>query len=155
MNDSDTVEVRGPGFEAVLQLFKDPPIVKVGILGDGVIRSTGGPSNTQIGMKHEFGTTELPQRSFLRMPLIEKLDFALSRAGFFSENTAEEVIKTKSVGKFFQKIGFTAVAVVLDAFNTGGFGQWKPSNMKRKKVRQTLVETQQLRNSISSAVVKE
>ena len=49
-------------------------------------------------------------------------------------------------------MGAVGESIVQDAFSTGGFGKWKPSRMENKQTKQTLVETQQLRNSITSDV---
>lgn len=76
----------------------------------------------------------------------------LEEAGFISKESIKAVAKTKSVRPWFLKIAALCESIVLGAFETGGFGKWKPSNMKRKKVHMTLVETQQLRNSITSEV---
>ncbi len=51
-----------------------------------------------------------------------------------------------------KRIAIVALDVVLGAFATGGYGKWKPSNMEHKKVHMTLVETQQLRNSVTEEV---
>jgi hypothetical protein len=49
-------------------------------------------------------------------------------------------------------IGETAEKIIQDGFTSCGFGKWKPSDMTHKKVAMTLVETQQLMESISSEV---
>ena len=64
----------------------------------------------------------------------------------------ERVIEEGSIQAWIEKVGIVGVETVLEAFATGGFGQCKPSNMDHKKNKQTLVETQQLRNSITSDV---
>lgn len=110
------------------------------------------PTNVEIGVAHEFGTDKLPMRSFLRMPLIEKLNKELEKTGMFSKQELAEVVQTRTVKPWLKKVMIVAEAVVMDAFATGGFGNWKPSNMKRKKNHQTLVESQQLRNSITTEV---
>lgn len=128
-------------------------VVQVGILGDKNNRGgNGNKTNAEIGMKHEFGLEGMPVRSFLRMPLNEQLKADLEDAGAFEADVLKEVIRSGSVGAWLKKIGVVAEAVILKAFDSGGFGKWVPSNMKNKKNKQTLVETQQLRNSITSAV---
>lgn len=143
--------------------------VKVGILGDGANSRREGEAtpgkkfkgkalstvtNAEIGLFHEFGdpTRNLPVRSFLRMPIITRLQKYLEDADAFSPRALKKVMEQRSVAPWLTKVGVVAETVIFDAFDTGGFGTWPASNMKNKKVHQTLVETQQLRNSITSEV---
>jgi hypothetical protein len=66
----------------------------------------------------------------------------------------EQVVREGSIAAWMEKVGVTAERIVADAFATGGFGLWAPSNMEHKLVQQTLVETQQLRNAIVSELKK-
>lgn len=140
--------------DALVKAFKGKiPKARVGVLSSKASRSgKDANNNASIGAIHEFGIG-MPQRSFLRIPIADNLMKYLERSGAFKKTAVSEVIKTKQLGTFMAKIGVVAETVVLDAFASGGFGKWKPSQMRYKKVKQTLVETQQLRNSISSEVV--
>ena len=129
---------------------------KVGILGNKNHRHDGG-SNAEIGLRHEFGDPEgnLPQRSFLIMPLTTRLFKELEKSGMFSDDMIKEIIKTGELTKYVEKVGIAGVSVVLQAFDSGGFGTWKSLNektLKYKKVKQILIETHQLRDSISYEV---
>lgn len=152
----ETIELNTKNLESLIKALKaegrQMPTARVGILGDKTTRAKGEKTNAEIGAKHEYGLDGLPVRSFLRMPIAEKLQNYLEKSGAFDDRTMTKVAKEGSVKAWVEKIGLSGVAVVLDAFATGGFGLWKPSNMNRKKVKQTLVETQQLRNSITSDV---
>lgn len=133
------------------------PMVRVGVLGAKSHRSKGdskSPTNAEIGAKHEFGLDGMPMRSFLRMPLTEFLQKYLDKAGAFTEPLLKEVMVTASLTPWLKKVGIIGEQIVADGFQTGGFGKWKPSDMSRKRNHQTLVETQQLRNSITSEVVE-
>jgi hypothetical protein len=129
------------------------PKAKVGILGRTDAREGDG-SNASIGYKHEFGdpVANLPVRSFLREPIIQQMQAYLKKSQAFDKNVLKKVVTTHSVEEWIKKIAFTAEQIVFDAFNSTGFGKWKPSNMAYKTNKQTLVETQQLRNSITSEV---
>lgn len=130
--------------------------IKIGILSGNknTRRGEGSDTNAEIGAKHEFGWDELPRRSFLRLPLSSwYFRHKLDEAGFFS-GIVKEIKDEKDVKPLLRKVALVAEATVDEAFHTGGFGQWKPSNMTFKKVHQTLVETGQLRKSITSQVVK-
>jgi phage gpG-like protein len=142
------------GLDKLLKALKKPPSIKVGILGSNDSRNGKASSNATVGAAHEFGTSTLPQRSFLRVPLSDNLSKALQKAGLLEKKVIAEAVKTGSLIKLLKQIAITAEAVVLDAFDTGGDGKWKPSNMTKKKNQQTLVETQQLRNSITSEVAE-
>lgn len=127
------------------------PVARVGILGNKNARSDT-QTNASIGLGHEFGEAGKPVRSFLRVPISEHLSAYVEKSGAFEEETLKKVIEEKSLTIWIKKIAVIGENIVAEAFATGGFGKWKPSNMKNKSNQQTLVETQQLRNSITSDV---
>lgn len=131
------------------------PEARVGIMGDGnkVRANDKGLTNAEVGAMAEFGGKKTSKRSFLRVPLIDHLKPALEKAGLFDKDSLDRVIKEGSIIPWMKKIAIAGLDVVLGAFATGGYGKWKPSDMSRKKVHMTLVETQQLRNSITEEVV--
>lgn len=151
-DDSATVEYTDMGLGSLTKLLSDLPVAKVGVLGDKNARK-GSNTNAEVGAKHEFGEEGMPVRSFLRVPIIENFQKYLESAGF-SETTLRDAIKARSLIEVVKKFGLIGEQIVSDAFSSSGFGKWKPSVMKFKKNHQTLVETQQLRNSITSEVVK-
>ena len=128
------------------------PYAKVGVLGDKTSRKSGEKTNAEIGLRHEFGEDGMPERSFLRMPLVEYLQKYIDKSGQFSEEVLHKVIDDGKITEWVRKIGVIGEQVIAEAFESGGFGKWKPSRMKYKKVHQTLVETTQLRDSITSEV---
>jgi phage gpG-like protein len=151
---SETIELNDARLKDLLKAFKNKlPTVRVGILGDKNSRKDGdGQTNAEIGAQHEFGTTELPQRSFLRMPLKDHLQGYLDKSGLFDQDLLTQVVKDHSLVPWLKKIGVLGERVVAEAFDTGGFGKWTASNMANKANHQTLVETHQLRDSITSEV---
>lgn len=130
------------------------PSARVGILGDKSQRPSdkGEQSNADIGVAHEFGTETLPVRSFLRVPITTQMQKYLNESNFFGSDSLKLIISEKSLMEWVRKIGIIAETIVGDSFENGGFGTWKPSNMDGKKIKQTLVETTQLRDSITSEV---
>lgn len=150
----EKTELKIEGLQKLLKALKgEIPGVRVGILGKHNHRSgKGNETNATIGAKHEYGADGMPQRSFLRIPIAEHLQAYLDKSNAFKPDILKRVVKEGNIIPWLEKIGITAEAVVSDAFDTGGFGKWTPSNMKYKKVHQTLVETKQLRESISSEV---
>lgn len=160
-------EYKDMGLEALLKALDSDVKVKVGVLGGKTVRSAAadqfakeGPkiatsqvlTNAEVGMFAEFGTNRTPQRSWLRVPLIEHLYQYMAKAGAFKQETIMGIINEQSLAPFMRKVGLVAERIIQDGFDTGGFGKWKPSNMDFKKNHQTLVETQQLRNSVTSEV---
>jgi phage gpG-like protein len=151
---NDTIEINNKN---LLKLIKAlgitrVPVARVGVLGDKNARSGAANSNATVGARHEFGSETMPKRSFLRMPLTNEFNKMMKKSRAFGKDALASVVRLGSIVPWMEKIGIIGVSTVLEAFNTGGFGQWKPSDMKRKKVHMTLVETQQLRESITSDV---
>lgn len=179
MNNDSTV-FKTEGLDNLIKaLDENKSRVRVGILGSTAQRSaemmvdeiTGDSfgvghssvNNAEIGLKHEFGgpstlpngkTINLPQRSFLRVPLINHFQKYIEASGAFDRATLMSVLKKGTFNKWLRKIGIVGEQVVAEAFDSGGFGEWKQSNMDYKQNHQTLVESQQLRNSIISEVVE-
>lgn len=139
--------------KALEKALKRIPSVKVGVFQQNNSREDG-KTNAEIGVYHEYGTKNLPIRSFLRMPLMNHFNQYLENAGALDEETLKNIVDEKSALQFVAKMGFVAEEVVDDAFNTGGFGEWPSSDMRYKKNKQTLIETRQLQRSIASEVVE-
>jgi len=144
------------GLDQIIKALKGKqPYARIGVLGTSASRG-GGSSNAQIGAAHEFGTSSLPMRSFLRMPLAENLDKRLASAGAFNKDALNRLVKEGSILSWVEKLAILAEAIVGEAFDSGGMGKWaalNPRTMARKKIKQILVESTQLRNSITSEVV--
>lgn len=136
-------------------MFKSNATVKVGILGEKNSRS-GSMTNAQIGAMHEFGTTTIPKRSFLREPISDNLDKELKKAGLLDKKVIAKIIKESSAAELLAQVGILAEGIIADAFATGGFGKWPAWKTKgyENNTGNILVDTQQLRNSITSEVVE-
>ncbi len=140
------------GLDKLMKALKGAPTVKVGILGDGSTRQSGDGklTNAGVGAIHELG-----KRSFLRVPIAEHIDQRLKDAGLFNKETLEGLLKSGSLKNVMQKVGIIAEGIVSDAFATGGFGKWPAwSNGYTNNTGMILVDSQQLRNSISSQVTE-
>jgi len=151
-----TIRLNTEGLDRLIKAMKTPAQVKIGILGSGAGRIGGGPSNAFIGAQHEFGNSRVPMRSFLRVPLIDNLNKRIKEAGVLDDAAFRQAIETGNFKVVLVRIGIVGEAIVAEAFATGGFGKWPPlqaDTLAHKKNHQILVETQQLRNSISSEVV--
>lgn len=127
-------------------------MARVGILGGANARNDG-TTNAQVGAAHEFGTTKLPMRSFLRVPLTEHLEKRMESSGAIDADILSHVIKEGSVLPWLTKVAHLAVDVVLGAFDSGGYGKWKgwaPGYSNNTGM--ILVDSQQLRNSITMEI---
>lgn len=160
---SETVIIKDKALNQLIKAFKGKtPVVSVGIMGtdgtklkitgDGFAHGALASTVAEVGAAHEFGTSKLPRRSFLRMPLTKNLHRFLNKAGAFDPAKLQEVVESGTLVPWMKKIAITAEQVIQAAFDTGGFGEWIPSDITKKKNPQTLVETQQLRRSITSVV---
>lgn len=152
--EQDTLELAG--LDKLLKALKSsrPPVCKIGIIGK--TGRTDGKSNATIGAVHEFGSParNIPARSFLRMPLADNLNKKLEAAGLTSEEHLKKVIKQGSMKPWMDTVAVIAEAIVLEAFQTGGFGKWAPWKDPNytNEGGMLLVDSGQLRDSISSIV---
>ena len=152
----NTVTLNTKGLQAFKRKLKGAEVarVQVGIFSDHDARRETVLTNAEIGAKHEAGVIEegIPRRSFLEVPartelpkVVEGESATLIKA--FIEDGAKAML---------ERVGFLGEAVVQDAFNTGGFGEWPPNTdytLARKQGDKPLIDTKQLRESISSRVV--
>jgi phage gpG-like protein len=158
MADTDASTVNIKGLDQILKALKaKPPVCRIGILGSTNARQgKSGVTNATVGAVHEFGAPgrNIPQRSFLRVPLTDNLEKYLEQAGAFDKDVLAEVIKQGSVIPWMKKVAATAKQIVGEAFDTGGFGRWpawKDPNYTNEGG-QLLVDTQSLRDSITTEV---
>ena len=156
-DEQTTLELRG--LEQLMKALKptQAPVAKIGILGSSATRNSASNeslTNADIGAQHEFGTSSIPQRSFLRVPIADNLDQEMTKGGLFDQDTLSLVIKQASLKPWLQKVAICAEACVADAFATGGDGKWPAWKQQgyTNNSGQLLVDTGQLRDSITSEV---
>ncbi len=157
-DETATLNVKGLD-QLVKALKAKPPTCRVGILGSKASRSPSPgekstPTNAEVGAAHEFGTSTIPQRSFLRVPIAEGLQKEMESSGLLDKDALNDVIKSGSVTPWLKKVAISAEACVSDAFDSGGNGKWPPwknSNYTNNSG-QLLVDTKQLRESVTSEV---
>lgn len=152
---NDSFEFKDQGFNKLMEAFtKNLPYAKVGVLGSKASRTEGELNNAEIGLKHEFGVG-VPERSWLRMPIFTRFRSTL-QVQFKEIN--KEFVKAAVENKLFEftrKIGIVGEEVVRSSFDSGGFGTWPPwAPGYENNTGQILVDTTQLRDSVSSEVVK-
>jgi hypothetical protein len=114
-------------------------------------------SNVAIGAKHEFGSfsENIPQRSWLRMPLKVKAKDIAGNAAIVIKNN---LTNPKGVDIVAKSIGAAGLGVIQEAFDTKGFGQWKPNSpatIAAKGGKNTpLIEKAELRQAVTFSVAE-
>ena len=147
--------------------------VKVGVFGGN---SPSGESYPSIAMKHEYGSESphtfmykgrkitikgLPIRSFLRMPIrthIKKLKGDTVKQGGTVKGALMSDFIHGYTGVALKLLGMNAEAIVQEAFDTQGFGQWEKNINKEyielKGSDTPLIDTGKLRASVTSQLEK-
>lgn len=130
---------------------------RVGILGSDAERTDeSGIDNATLGIIQMFGslTKNIPPRDFLLMPIEVKKRELLHA---MQSNAVKAAFNNGDYKKVYDLLGAAGVAIVIEAFETGGFGQWAPNaprTIARKKSDRPLIDTSQLRRAQTSDVVK-
>lgn len=152
------VKIDMSGFKPIRKAWEDRFKTRVGILGGKASESHKGTelTNADIGAIHEFGSLSdnIPPRSFLRLPLEAKIGEWINK----NRSRYMELMEQGNVRKFYVGMGFAAKRIINKAFVTSGFGQWaqnKPETVKRKGSSKPLIDTGQLRASITSRVMSD
>lgn len=160
MSDEQPFSIEIEGLDKLVKALKaKPPIVKIGVLGGARAPTHGqknAPSNSTIAAVHEFGSParNIPQRSFLRVPLSEHLNKELENSGMLDKDDLNNVIKSGSMLPWVKKLAIVAEGIVDEAFETSGFGTWpawKNPNYHNEGG-MLLVDSGQLRQSITTEV---
>lgn len=112
------------------------------------------PTNADIGLAHEKGvkTKNLPRRSWLEEPLQDKLRLHMQKLG---EQAIEKMLNSQ-YEQAYAELGVIAEIIIQKGFETGGYGKWpklKQSTIAAKGSSAILIDTAQLRRSITSEVV--
>lgn len=154
-----------------IRALETKDVVRIGIMGAkgnrnayAGVRKVGGHkihgskkaalTNAEIGAIMEFGSFSrgIPMRSFLRMPLMAKSGDIIRIAAGGLRSFADEGVKARVL----KRMGIAAENAIQDAFDTGGFGRWAklaPATIKAKHSSAILIDSAQLRFSVSSMVV--
>lgn len=129
--------------------------VDVGVLSAEGSTARGGNTLAGIGAEHEFGVPDrkppLPRRSFIRFPLQTGQQQIENQVG----RRYQRNIENGNIEQIFGDIGLASEARIQDAFESGGFGQWKELSevtIQRKQSDAILIDTGALRQSITSQV---
>lgn len=159
----------------LMRMLKEGYTVRIGIIGSKATQQHKGSelTNAEIGTFHEFGTSRMPQRSFLVMPISTKLNFNQDEMKEMKKFLFKQLFLKKAPEEFYKGLLSKALEAVNNCFATGGFGEWKPlaaSTYARRSAKlpkrvtkrsltywynhPILTDTGQLRRSISGKIIK-
>lgn len=149
------VRINDVGIENLQKALTEKLNAKVGVLGGKNARGDS-TTNALVGAVHEFGQPDknIPSRSFLRFPIEHEKDI-ITKSLLKRKQQIEKAIVAGSFEIAYKLLGIAGEGAVQRAFATGGFGQWmplQPQTIRRKGNGTVLVDSAQLRNSISSEV---
>jgi phage gpG-like protein len=148
------------GFQKIQRAVREnknrPEVIHIGVLATS--EREGGSNNAKVGAAHEYGapSKNIPRRSFLRMPLLS-LSETMKKEPPVKDIVIHHVAEKHNIRPWLDKIAGIAMNLVLSAFASDGFGRWaahSPDYSKRSKSGQILVDTGQLRDSVTWEVVK-
>lgn len=131
--------------------------VIVGVISDQLTKRVykDGASLINVAAQNEFGTSTIPRRSFLKMTF----EIKSNEMNSFIKNQYKLVFeKGRSTSKALGLVGVKAKNLIAEAFNTGGFGRWKPLaratiQARPKHTTTILIDTGTLRTSITWKVL--
>jgi hypothetical protein len=119
--------------ENLIGALKEKHYVDIGVFGTGI--TIEGRPVAEYGAYNEFGSISRPdhppKRSFIRMPLQTKQD----KIGQYVKKHAQAHMEKADIKAILEDIGHGGVSAIQEAFDTRGFGTWKPnaeSTIKRK-----------------------
>ena len=124
------------------------------LLGHKKGESASDLSNADIGLIHEKGSKsgKIQRRSFIEMPLQLKIPRIIDKLG----QAVIDGLTKENIMSAYKKLGIIGENIIMGAFASRGYERWeanKPSTIARKKSAKPLIDTAQLRKSISSQVV--
>lgn len=144
------------GLNNLVKALSDTRVVQVGVMGKKAMRKgkDATATNAELGAIHEFGsqTKGIPARSWLRMPLHQQTEQIIGDTAAGSM----ELAKAGNKIGILKVLGIACENAIQRAFGSHGFGGWapdKPATIKQKKSSAPLIDTGQLRRSVSSRVV--
>ena len=127
--------------------------VAVGVLANSATSRVyeGGANVLQVAAANEFGTTRIPQRSFLKMPQ----ELKASELSKFIRKQMFKILEGRQVEQGLGLIGTFAVNLSQDAFASGGFGNWPDiadETKENKGSSAPLIDQGTLKNSVTYEV---
>ena len=145
------------GLEEIKKAVGNSFKTRVGVLGAKASRKgvKSGINNATLMMIHMFGSLKnnLPARDPLYIPIVKHRRELIKKIG---TGEMREAFSSGNYKKMFTLLGVAAEEIVQNAFETAGDGSWKDISEEtkaRKHSSAILIDTQQMRRSVSSDVV--
>lgn len=165
-------DINFKGLNSLLKEISKHYKIQVGLLADKggaeSIQDHDGNVNNDfdyagLGALMEYGSQDgvIPARSFLEMPLKEKSkDITKKTKQGYSMQEIDYAIKENAnmLYNFALVLSANCLEAIQEAFNTKGFGLWKPnkpSTIKRKGSSSPLIDTGALRQKVSFEVLEQ
>lgn len=156
ITDGDmTIEGDFSQLEKLVENLSKDYSTDVGVLGRDGTTPRGNNTLAGIGAEHEFGMPNrkppLPRRSFIRFPIETGQKQIEDDVG----KRLQQHMEDGNIKAIFQDIGFACERRIKEAFESGGFGEWKELSqvtIDRKDSDTILVDKGILKNGITSKV---
>jgi len=131
-----------------MEAIKDKPFTKIGILGDGEV-SEDGVTVLEYGSHNEFGTKDIPERSYIRSTIDERKRRIFGKAFNLQRDIFEgKISMTKALGIMGSLIKGNIVQKIVDIRSPANAA----STVKAKGSSNPLIEDGRLRKSIEYEV---
>ena len=121
------------GMDELIKSLNDGYFIRVGIIETKATKvhdSKSGKTNAEIGTYHEFGSQKVkdhpPRRSFLADSLKFKINFNEQQMQQMRKDMFKYVFQERTPKKFLASLGAECLRAIKEAFETNGFGKWKP-----------------------------
>lgn len=155
MSSSKIIKDDFNGLNQIVKALSDGSVVRVGIMGRKTSRNEATVTNAELGAIHEFGSKSknIPARSWLRMPIHKESDQIAKSAA----KASKQMAKDGNMRGVLVNIGIACEAAIQRAFDTRGFGTWKPdrkATIRRKRSDAPLIDSGAFRRSVTSMVGK-
>lgn len=146
------VRINLKGLDALKKaLVINRKVVRVGVLGNSAIREGGLTNATLAAIQHGGSESRnIPPRPFLKMPIEHNKQELITQSAKILKSGGIENINIA-----LSQVGKVCESFVQEAFDTAGYGTWKPNaptTIKRKGSAQPLIDEAKLRRSITSDV---
>ena len=135
----------------VNKIKDDQPYVKIGFPEENVESKTGASGLTvaQVATFHEFGTENIPERSFIRSAVAENRD----KISKLIEGLKPSILQGSSL-KALSIVGEYVQTLIKSKIQTGdsSWAELRPSTIRRKGSSKALIDTGQMLNSVRYVV---
>lgn len=155
---SSSVRVVDKGWNAIMDMAREiatsNPHIAVGVIGAPAAQDRGeGMTNADIAVVHEYGTERIPQRSFIGSTIDEKgREYTKQLASGVRAEIASGRASALRNSVAFKRVGLRVVGDIQRRIADGIPPPNSPVTIERKGSSKPLIDSGQLRQSISFEV---